>query len=389
MSARPGSVHRRLSRSGPGCFVALAFLAGCHAVGVLPAGGATTAFAFAGVSRAELDTGAEYQTRRWENNRGNYAASQLLLPVDVTWRARRIRMAAGADFARSDIAVPDGTVAAVTPGEFRAASDFSFSRDRLRVAAGTRVPFAAAGLGPAEARTAEVLDEVALGFPRARHPGGPRLLMEAGVQPVRRPDLLVQTGLAYEARGSYQVLADGRRLSPGDPWRLAAGIRTGRGSVTGDFGLCWEKVGESRLDGGYRFREGSALTVRGALQRQFDRDRIDFAGAFSVRASGWVQAGAPLDASSLRGGNALRLMFSGSRAVRAGEVGLSLGLLGVRGYAGDLGHAGALEPGVFWAPDAAGGRLRLALRGMIGRCRDDHPLRGLDVSLSWQRGWQR
>jgi hypothetical protein len=350
--------------------------------------GAGIAVAATGPSRIDIGAGAEYHLRRWDNSKGGLRASEFLLPIDVAWRTRGVRLGAGADFARSDAIFPEGPAGDVTLGEVRAGSEFSVFRDRLRVAAGTRVPYSTDGLGPEEALTAGLLDEVALGFPRARHPGGPRLLVEAGVQPVRRSDLVLQTGMAWEWRGAYDVLNDGRRLDPGDPWRLVAGIRTGRGVLLGDLDLRWERAGESAFDGGYSYREGDALTARVGLRRQLDQGHLDFAGVVVSRSRGSVQAGAPLDVSALRGGNAVRIELSTVRFARAGDVGLSLGVLGVRAYAGDLGHAGALEPGLSWAPRAAGGRLTLAGRGMIGRCRGDRPLRGLDVSLSWQREWR-
>jgi hypothetical protein len=314
--------------------------------------------------------------------------TQYLLPVDLAWRTPAVRLSAGADFTRAAADLPGEPRTPLSLGEFRGASEFSFWHDRLRVAAGTRVPSSATGLGPGQARAAELLDEVALGLPRARHPGGPCLVMEVGGQPVRRTGLALQVGTAWERRGSYEILADGRRLDPGDPWRFAAGLTAGRGAILGDLGLRWETSGRSTLDGGYSYRDGSAFAVRAGLRRLLERGRLDLAGTVATRAGGSMDPSAPMDASSLGGGTAGCLVLSGARFTSVGELGLSLGLLRVRSYPGDLGSARALEPGLSWIRGLADGRLGLAVHGVYGHCRDDHPLRGLDASLVWQWEWR-
>jgi hypothetical protein len=101
-----------------------------------------------------------------------------------------------------------------------------------------------------------------------------------------------------------------------------------------------------------------------------------------------MDPGAPMDAPSLDGGTAGRLVCSTTRFTSAGDIGVSLGLFGVRGYPGDLGSASALEPGLSWFHGLADGRLGLAVRGVFGHCRADHSLRGWDASLSWQGEWR-
>jgi hypothetical protein len=355
---------------------------GWLARGVSPAFGATS------ISHLELSTGAEYHSREWESLRGDFGVTQYLIPVDLAWRTSAVRLSAGGDFTRATADLPGEPRTPLSLGEFRGASEFSLWRDRLRVAAGTRVPSSATGPGPGEARVAELLDEVALGFPRARHPGGPSLLLEAGGQPVRRTGFALQVGTAWERRGSYEILADGRRLNPGDPWMFAGGLTAGRGAILGDLALRWETSGRSTLDGGHSYRDGSAFALRAGLRREFERGRLDLAGTVATRADGSIDSGAPMDVSSLGGGTKGNIVLSGTRSTRAGELGLSLGLLGVRSYPGDLGSAWALEPGLSWIRSLADGRLGLGVRGVYGRCRGDHPLRGLDASLSWQREWR-
>jgi hypothetical protein len=130
------------------------------------------------------------------------------------------------------------------------------------------------------------------------------------------------------------------------------------------------------------------LSMRAGLSRQFDRGRLGLACTVAARADGSMDRGAPMDASSLGGGTAGRLVLSGTRFTSAGELGLSLGVFGVRSYPGDLGSAWALEPGLSWIRDLVAGRLALAVRGVHGYCRDDRALRGFDVSLYWQREWR-
>jgi hypothetical protein len=352
------------------------------------AGGASAAVRPASTSRLELRTGAAYYDRDWQSLRGDFGVSQYLLPIDVAWRTSAVRLSAGADFTRGAADLPGEPGIPLSLGEFRGASELSIWSDRLRVAAGARVPSATIGLAPKTARAAQLLDEVALGFPRARHPGGPSVVVEAGGQPVRRTGFALQVGTAWERRGSYEFLADGRRLDPGNPWRFAVGLTTGRGATLGDLTLRWEKMGRSDLDGGYSYREGNAFAVRAGLRRQLERGRWDLGGTISTRADGSTDPTAPLDAASLDGGTAGRLVLTGTRFTGAGDLGLSLGVLGVRGYPGDLGSAWALEPGLSWIRGLADGRLGLAVRGAVGRCRADRPLRGLDASISWQREWR-
>jgi hypothetical protein len=390
MKARraPASRLRQRSRGSLGrCGVALS-LAGNPAFGLLFAAGASAAVLSTGASHIELRTGAAYHSREWEGLRGGFSATQYLLPVDLAWRMPAFRLSAGADFTRADVDLPGEMRAPLSLGEFRGASELNFWRERLRMAAGVRVPSSAAGLGPISARAAELLDEVALGLPRALHPGGPCLVVEAGGQPVRRTGFALQVGMAWERRGSYEILADGRRLDPGDPWRFAGSLIAGRGAILGDLGLRWETSGRSTLDGGSSYRDGRAFAMRAGLRRQYERGRLDVAGTVATRADGSVDPGAPMDVSSLGGGTAGRVVLSGVRFTSAGELGLSLGLLGVRGYPGDLGSAWALEPGLSWTRGLGDGRLGLAVRGVYGNCREGRALRGSDASLSWQREWR-
>jgi hypothetical protein len=350
--------------------------------------GAFAAVGASGISYLELRTGAEYRSRDWEGLRGDFGVTQYLLPVDVAWRTPAVRLSAGGDFTRAAADLPGEPSAPLSLGEFRGASEFNFRRDRLRVAAGIRVPSSAAGVGPIPARAAELLDEVALGLPRALHPGGPCLVVEAGGQPVRRTGYALQLGAAWERRGSYEILADGRRLDPGDIGRFIVGVTAGRGAILGDLGLRWEKMGRSIFDGDYSYREGNALAMRADLRRQYERGRLEVAGTVATRADGSLDRSAPMEALSVGGGTAGRLVVSGVRFTSAGEFGFSLGLLGVSSYPGDLGSAWALEPGLSWSRGLADGRLGLSVRRSYGQCRDDYPLRGLDASLSWQREWR-
>lgn len=390
MKARPAPASRlrRWSRGSLGRYGVVLSLAGNPASGLLFATGASAAVRSTDTSYLELHTGAAYHSREWEGLRGGFSAIQYMLPVDLAWRMPSFRLSAGADFTRADVDLPGGPRAPLSLGEFRGASEFSFRRDRVRMAAGVRVPSSAAGLGPTSARAAELLDEVALGLPRALHPGGPCLVLEAGGQPVRRTGLALQVGTAWERRGSYEILADGRRLDPGDVWKFAGGLTAGRGAILGDLGLRWEAMGRSTLDGGYSYRDGNAFAMRAGLRRQYERGRLDVAGTVATRADGSMDPSAPMNAPSLGGGTASRLVFSGVRFTSAGELGLSLGLLGVRGYPGDLGSAWALEPGLSWTRGLGEGRLGLAVRGVYGRCREGRALRGSDASLSWQRRWR-
>ena len=365
------------------------WLAGSAAIGVLFAGGASGAVRPPRASQLELRTGAEYYARGWDNASGASTISEYLLPVDLAWRTPALRLSAGADFSRADADVAGEPKTPLSVGEFRGASEFNFWRDRLRLAAGVRVASSDVGLEPRQARVAELLDEVALGFPRAAHPGGSRLVLEAGGQPWRRTGYTVQMGTAWERRGSYELLSDGRRLDAGDPWRIAASITAGRGTLLGDFGLRWETSGRNTFDDGYSYQDGSLLTARAGLRRGLERGRLEVAGTIATRADGSMDAGAPMDAGWLGGGTAGRLVVSGVRSTTgAGEFGLSLGLFGVSGYPGDLGSALALEPGLSWTRALAAGRLELGLRGMYGHCSEDRRLRGLNASFSWRREWR-
>lgn len=390
MSRRPVSrcsVSQRL-RGVTWRYGAALFLAGSLVFGVACVPRAAASAGRSGTSRLELRTGAEYYSREWESLRGSFALTEYLLPVDVAWRTPGLRLSAGADFTRGVAELPGDPRTHLSLGEFRGASEFSFWRDRARAAIGTRVPSSTMGLGPKEARAAELLDEVSLGFPRAQHPGGPSLLLEAGGQVLRRTGYTLQLGTAWERRGSYEILLDGRRLDPGDLWKLAGGLTAGRGATLGDLGLRWETSGQSTLDGGFSYREGNTVTLRAGLRREFERGRLGLAGTVAARADGSTDAGVPMDVSALGGGNAGRLAVSGTRFTGAGDLGLSLGLLEVRSYPGALGSAWAFEPGVSWIRGLADGRLGLAVRGVWGHCRQDRPLRGLDASLSWQREWR-
>lgn len=382
------SPPRRQSRHACGLWFVALFLAGSLAAGVLFDSGAFATVGASGISYLELRTGAEYRSRDWEGLRGDFGVTQYLVPVDIAWRTPAVRLSAGGDFMRAAADLPGEPSAPLSLGQFRGASEFSFRRDRLRVAAGVRVPSSAAGVGPIPARAAELLDEVALGLPRALHPGGPCLVVEVGGQPVRRTGYALQVGAAWERRGSYEILADGRRLDPGDIGRFIVDVTAGRGAILGDLGLRWEKMGRSIFDGDYSYREGNALAMRAGLRRQYERGRLDVAGTVATRADGSLDRSAPMDTLSLGGGTAGRLVVSGVRFTSAGEFGFSLGLLGVSSYPGDLGSAWALEPGLSWSRGLADGRLGLSVRRVYGQCRDDYPLRGLDASLSWQREWR-
>ena len=390
MKARPApaSLLRRQLHGALGWYGAALFLAGSPVVGVLLAASASAAILSTGTSHLELRTGAAYHSREWGGLRGGFSVTQYLLPVDLAWRTPMVRLSAGADFTRADVDLPGEVRTPLSLGELRGASEFDFWRDRLRVAAGVRVPSSSGGLGPIPARAAELLDEVALGLPRALHPGGPCLVVEVGGQPVRRTGFSLQVATAWERRSSYEILADGRRLDPGDPWRFAGSLVAGRGAILGDLGLRWETSGRSTLDGGYTYREGNAFAMRAGLRRLYERGRLDFAGTVATRADGSMDLRAPMDASSLGGGTASRLVLSGARFTSAGELGLSLGLLGVRSYPGDLGSAWALEPGLSWTRGVADGLLGLAVHGVYGHCREGRALRGSDASLSWQHAWR-
>jgi hypothetical protein len=338
----------------------------------------------------ELRTGARYVDRGWENSDGKNSAGQFYLPLDLLWRSRSVRLSAGADWSRSGSDLSGQPTTAVFPCEFRASSEFGLMRDRLRVGAGVRLPFFDAGLTPEEAATAELLDEVMLEFPRARHPGGPAVLLEVGGQPLRRAGLVVQTGLAWEHRGSYEFLADDRRrIDPGDPWRLGLGVLAGRGEYLSNLAFRWEKAGSSELDSGVGYQEGSFATVQAGVRRRRERGELGVSAALTTRADGTVDPGAPLDSSALRGGNSVRITVRSSRTMTAGELGASFSLFGVRDYPGDLGHAAALEPGLTWSCAFSGGRLDIGGHGVWGRCRGDRPFHGFGLAVSWSGEWRR
>ncbi len=363
-------------------------IAGGAVLGLLPPGRSAAATRPAPAARLELRTGAAYQSRSWEAARGDFTATEYLLPVDVSWRSPGLRLSAGADFTRGAADLPGEGNVRLSLGEFRSAAEVGIWNDRMRVAAGTRIPTNTAGLGPGPAEVAELFDEVALGFGRARHPGGPSLVLGIGGQPVVGPELAVQFGAAWERRGAYELLDDGRKLDPGDLWRSGLSVTAGRGSVLGELAARWDRIDESSYAGGFRYREGDLFAARAGLRRQFDRGRLDLTASLATRADGSVDAGSPLVLSAVGGGRSGRVGVSGVRRTVRGDAGVALGLLNIRGYPGDLGHAWALEPGLSWASGLATGRLGLAVRGLFGRCRSDRALRGWDLSLTWQREWR-
>jgi hypothetical protein len=343
---------------------------------------ATTAAHGAAATGFAYRVGSEYHRRSWESYRGDHRASQLVQPVDASLRlGPQGRASAGFDLAWSDAKGPDGDGDLAAPREARFALEQGLRGDRLRLGLGLRRAFGGSGLTEEEARVAQVLDEVALGWPRARVEGGTRVFLEAAAQPLRRPSWLLQLGLAREWRGRYELVADGRRVDPGGVLRAGLGVVAAAGARRHEISLQAESGSESEVAGGWTYEVGPSFRARGRIERA-GPVRWGGSGLLLLRGSGRVPAGAPLDRRAVRGGNAVR--GAADLAIRQGrgELRFEVGGAGVRGFPGDLGQAEWVEAGVSWSRPNAAGSLRLSLSGLAGNCRDGRPLRGWSAGAS-------
>lgn len=337
----------------------------------------------------ETRVGGTYRFWKYGPPAAEVQVDQLHVPVDLYWRLLpALRLGAGGDFAVS--ARQGAGQRFSSPGELRGSLEYGPTSGRFRLDAGARTSLRRESLSPQEIRIVEALETTGLDFPLTEFAAGDRGGVQAGWQLVRRRALLLQIGGGFEWRGPYNLRAGEQRFDPGNAWTAGGSAQGVAGSFRPGLSMVVRGAGRHHLPDGIAYETGPQ--VEGAIGTDWLAApgwRLALTASMLARGHGTTETHTPLERAALRGGNA-----AGGRLLLAREwprwtAGLSLGVTGLRGFAGELGHATWFAPGLDLGHTFDDHWLGLGARAWLGEGRSTEPVRGVGLSFEWRGSWLR